>query len=202
METLNAEPPAQNTIAILQSLPWTFKLIFGFLSDAVPINGMHRKPYLTIGALLYSTAFILFSLVGKDSIIYLSLSIFFGTLGRQYMELNQVYVQSNVCIFGCVGLIQMDVMADTMCVERSKFEEEETKGQMQATCYSIRFGGSLVGAIMGATLCNKDSWGWGLNYFQVSTLNGFIPFLLVTPWLYWWAFHSIYLSIISLFFEV
>ena len=79
------------------------------------------------------------------------------------MELDKVHVQSNVCVFGCVSLFQMDVMADTMCVERSKFEEEETKGQMQATCYSIRFGERLVGAIIGATLCNKVSWGWGLN---------------------------------------
>lgn len=37
---------------------------------------------------------------------------------------------------------------------------------------------------MGATLCNRDSWGWGLSYFQVSFINGVIPFLLVTPWLW------------------
>lgn len=36
-----------------------------------------------------------------------------------------------------------------MCVERSKFEPEDIKGQMQASCYSIRFGGSLIGAIVG-----------------------------------------------------
>ncbi|RYY81012.1 hypothetical protein EON63_16390 [archaeon] len=45
------------------------------------------------------------------------------------------------------GLIQMDVMADTMCVQRSKLEPEAHKGRMQANCYSIRFAGSLVGAI-------------------------------------------------------
>lgn len=37
---------------------------------------------------------------------------------------------------------------------------------------------------MGATLCNRDSWGWGLNYFQVSFINGIIPFILVTPCLF------------------
>ena len=82
MGVLNAEPAAQNTIAILQSLPWTFKLIFGFISDVLPICGMHRKPYLTIGSLLYSAAFIIFSMVGQDSFVYLALSIFLGTLGN------------------------------------------------------------------------------------------------------------------------
>ena len=53
----------------------------------------------------------------------------------------------NISTLIYLGLIQMDVMADTMCVQRSKLEPEERKGQMQANCYSIRFAGSLVGAI-------------------------------------------------------
>lgn len=162
VEKLNAEPQMQNTIGILQTLPWSMKLVFGFLSDAVPIYGLNRKPYLAIGSILYSFSFMAYSIVGKHDVTFLSICTFLGTL----------------------GLIQMDVMADTMCVQRSKFEPEETKGQMQASCYSIRFAGSLIGAIMGATLCNKDSWGWGLDYFEVSFLIGVIPFILVTPSLF------------------
>eukprot|EP01038_Epipyxis_sp_PR26KG_P012294 gene12294-16485_t len=162
VETLEAEPQMQNTIAILQTLPWSLKLVFGFLSDAVPIYGMHRKPYLTMGCLLYSAAFIVYALVRSDNIAWLSFCTFTGTL----------------------GLIELDVMADTMCVQRSKFEPEDRKGQMQSSFYSIRFAGSLIGAILGAIICNKKTWGWGLDYFQVSFINGLIPFFLVTPWLF------------------
>jgi MFS family permease len=162
VETLNAEPQLQNTIGILQTLPWSMKLAFGFLSDAVPIFGMHRKPYLCLGSLLFSLSFIVYYINGQNNLMLLAVCIFVGTL----------------------GLIQMDVMVDTMCVQRSKFEAEESKGQMQASCYSIRFAGNLVGAIMGATLCNKKSWGWGLDYFEVSVLTGLIPFILVTPFLF------------------
>ena len=108
VETLNAEPIMQSTIYTLQSLPWALKLLFGFLSDAVPIYGMHRKPYLTMGTLLYSLAFILYSFSNHDSVVKLAMCIFFGTM----------------------GLIQLDVMADTMCVERSKFEPENSKGYL------------------------------------------------------------------------
>ena len=35
-----------------------------------------------------------------------------------------------ICLFfGTLGLIQLDVMADTMVVERSKFEPDENKGK-------------------------------------------------------------------------
>jgi hypothetical protein len=55
---------------------------------------------------------------------------------------------------------------------------------MQASCYSIRFGGSILGALFGAAVCNQKSWGWGLTFGQVAFLNGTIPFVLITPWLY------------------
>jgi len=162
VSVLNAEPQMQSTIGIIQTLPWSLKLIFGFLSDACPIGGMHRKPYLTIGALAYSAAFISYSLMNMDNVVLLAACVFFGTL----------------------GLIQVDVMADTMCVERSKFEPDATRGQMQASCYSVRFTGSLLGAILGASLTNKEAWGWGLSFKQISLINGLIPFILITPFLF------------------
>lgn len=168
VDVLDAEPHMQNTISIFHSLPWTFKLIFGFLSDAFPIAGMHRKPYFVIGSLLYSCAFMTYGLIGKHSVVLLSVCIFVGTL----------------------GLIQMDVMADTMCVQRSKLEPEEQKGGMQSSCYSIRFAGSFIGSIIGASICNTKEWGWGLNFFEISFIVGLIPFLLVTPMLYRYAFHN------------
>jgi hypothetical protein len=162
VEIIGAEPAMQSTIAILHHLPWSSKILFGFMSDACPIYGMHRKPYLAIGALLFSGSYVLYSCVEKNNITLLSTCIFIGTL----------------------GLIVLDVMADTMCVQRSRYESEIEKGQMQSTCYSIRFGGSVLGAIVGAVLCNKSTWGWGLSYFQSSFVCGMIPFLLVSPWIF------------------
>ena len=149
-------------LGILQTLPWSFKLVFGFISDAFPINGAHRKPYLVAGALIYSSAYIFYALSSINHVLFLAGCIFIGT----------------------IGLIQMDVMTDTMLVERSKFEKDPNRGQMQASCYSIRFGGGVLGAILGTAVCNKENWGWGLDYKQVSFVNGIIPLLLVVPCLY------------------
>jgi hypothetical protein len=38
--------------------------------------------------------------------------------------------------------------------------------------------------IIGASVCNEKSWGWGLSFPQVAFLNGIIPFVLVTPYMY------------------
>jgi len=162
VKVLNAEPSLQNTIGILQTLPWSLKLVFGFLSDSVPIYGMQRKPYLAIGTVLYSFAFIAYAISGVDSVTFLALCIFVGTL----------------------GLIMVDVMADTMCVQRSRFEKEDQRGQMQASFYSVRFAGGVIGAICGASVCNKDTWGVGLTFQQVACLIGIVPFVLIVPWLY------------------
>ena len=127
VEILNAEPQQQNVINILQNMPWSLKLVFGFMSDALPFYGSHRKPYLIMGFFLNAVAFIAYAVAGVDDVNLLALCLFLGT----------------------VGLIMMDVMCDTMCVERSKFESDALKGQMQASCYSYRFGGSLIGAFFG-----------------------------------------------------
>lgn len=58
----------------------------------MPIGGQHRKPYLTLGALLYSFALICYSLSGVHDVVILAISIFTATM----------------------GMIMMDVMADTM----------------------------------------------------------------------------------------
>jgi BT1 family len=43
----------------------------GFMSDVFPIYGMRRKPYLTIGALVYSSAFMLYALAAIDNVVRL-----------------------------------------------------------------------------------------------------------------------------------
>lgn len=52
-------------------------------------------------------------------------------------------------------------------VERARGEAEESRGQMQANCYAIRFAGNVVGCVGGALVFNREAWGWGLTFRQV-----------------------------------
>ena len=46
---LGASEAQQSTISSLRSLPASFKLLFGFVSDNVPLCGYRRKSYMLVG---------------------------------------------------------------------------------------------------------------------------------------------------------
>ncbi|CAM9303937.1 unnamed protein product [Phaeothamnion confervicola] len=52
---------------------------------------------------------------------------------------------------------------------------------MQATGYTARFFGSLLGSVLGAVLYNKDRWGWGLSISHVFAMQAMFPLVLVLP---------------------
>jgi len=57
---LEASTAQVNVLGTLISLPWSFKLLYGMLSDCVPIFGQRRKPYFIIGWCIYvATNFVL-----------------------------------------------------------------------------------------------------------------------------------------------
>ena len=161
VNTLNAEPDLQGTINILQTLPWSLKILVGFLSDSVPVFGAHRKPYLLIGTFVYAVSWLYYAQV-------------------EAMGYGSLILLSSVTFVSTMGLITIDVMADTMCVERSKFEPEIIKGQMQATCYSSRFGGAVLGAVLGTLVTEKGGLFY-LDFADICKLNGVLPIVLVLP---------------------
>ncbi|CAM9654840.1 unnamed protein product, partial [Ectocarpus sp. 12 AP-2014] len=65
VQTLNAQPSQQNTLVVLMTVPWSFKLIYGFLSDVCPIVGLRRKPYLAFGYLLSSFCYLVLALTAE-----------------------------------------------------------------------------------------------------------------------------------------
>mmetsp|Transcript_17770 Transcript_17770/g.25927 ORF Transcript_17770/g.25927 Transcript_17770/m.25927 type:complete len:527 (-) Transcript_17770:480-2060(-) len=156
---LDATPAQQNVIRTVQALPWSFKLLYGFLSDCYPIMGMRRKPYFGAGWLLYILCNLVLAYLGQPNVEWLTGLLFVGT----------------------VGYMMADVMTDAIVVERSKHEDESKRGSIQAQGYIIRFVGSILGSGMGALLYNKDHWGWGLTIPQVFSLNAFVPLIILMP---------------------
>jgi hypothetical protein len=76
------------------------------------------------------------------------------------------------------------VSADACCVERSRFENNVSKGSLQTSVYTIRSFGGILGALMGALLYNNATWGWGLSIANIFFLAGVIPLsgVLLAVW--------------------
>ncbi len=103
-------------LGVWLTVPWTVKMIFGQMVDAVPIFGSTRKVYVYIGALL----------------IALSTVLMIGIVGDHAwiagFSKEKVFIFASV--IGVVGFVIQDVVADTMTtevVDRSQSEEEIEK---------------------------------------------------------------------------
>jgi hypothetical protein len=161
MEILNLTPALQQIVlSVIMILPWQFKVLYGFLSDAFPIYGQHRKPYMLFGVAIYAVSWISF---GTASAVQ-------PTIGT-------------TCFFlftGTFGLLFTDVMADTLVVERMKSEVGTDIGSMQTMCWCLRFCGSLAGLLIG---------GLQISVLKTAPpaiflLNGTIPLLVLPSLLY------------------
>lgn len=160
IDTLYSSAEEQNVVSVVMSLPWSFKLLYGFLSDAVPIRGQRRKPYFCIGWAVYVAANALLAALVTPSVGWIAALMLVQTMG---------YMCS-------------DVMTDTLVVERSKaFETEVERGSLQAAGYTLRTAGTCLGSVLGAVLYNTSSWGWGLTISQIFVLNATLPVLLLAP---------------------
>ena len=116
-------------------IPWTLKFIFGMLSDAVPILGYRRKPWMTIGWL----AFVLLSLT-------------FAAIGTP-----GVYTTIFIVFLAQCFLVLADVVTDTLCVERANYEQNHIKGNLQATGYIYKAVGKVIGGILGTYLYDNGT---------------------------------------------
>ncbi len=161
MDDLHVSPAMQQLIlSVIMQLPWNFKILYGFVSDALPICGQHRKPYMSLGVFICSLSWILNGAAASSptpSIGLACILLFMATF----------------------GMIFTDVMADTLVVERMRYEEGDDIGSMQTLCWCLRLAGQVTGLLAG---------GWALSIFQIApalifTLNGMVP-LVALPSLY------------------
>ena len=132
---LGATQAQQVTVSSIRSLPASFKLIFGFISDNFPISGYRRKSYMLIGWVLASTSFM--TLVWFSDLS----SVVDGQVPEEAPSIG--FLSIALLGFG-TGFWLADVMGDSIVAEKAKLEVE--KGHMQSTCYACRFFGVMVAA--------------------------------------------------------
>eukprot|EP01038_Epipyxis_sp_PR26KG_P011220 gene11220-15055_t len=162
ISTLDISTSQYNAYATLISLPWSFKFLFGIISDGVPIIGYRRKSWMVLGWSTYILFSFILSTYAKPGFILITCLQFIMTIS---------YIQADVC-------------HDALCVERAKFEFEEIKGNIQTAGYTLRSTGFVIGAILATLLYNSSSWGWGLTISQIFLLTSLIPLTNLMPFLW------------------
>lgn len=153
---INASEAQQVTILSLSSLPGSFKVIFGFISDTIPIYGCRRKYYILIGWCLASLSIGSLALLNDKTIPLIALFYFlFGT-----------------------GFWFADVVADSIVAEKIKYEPVAQSGHLQSFCYACRFF-MLMCTITLTTLFHND-----LNVSVTFGMVSIAPMILLLPSIY------------------
>lgn len=124
IEDMKISPARMAAIGGVAAIPWCLKPLYGFISDAFPICGEHRRPYIFLGCL------------GST----LSWWIMPWTLFDPFVATLFMFTAS-LCI--CVA----DVVVDSILVTIAR--EETDKGSVQSWSWGLRAAGGLLGALTG-----------------------------------------------------
>jgi MFS family permease len=114
------------TFSFIAGIPWTLKLLYGTLSDAVPVGGLRRKPYVIAASLLSVGA-------------WLGLALFSESTPLLYVW----------AIMANLGFAMTDVVTDALIVEHST---ESTTQLYQSLAWGFRSFGAVLGGVLGGLL--------------------------------------------------
>ena len=128
----HGQPNTCATVSTFVNLPWGYKILYGMLSDCMPICGLHRKPYMIIGwALTFGIA-----------------------LAFALLETIDLQTASSLFLCMTIAYLTADCAADAALVALSTQEPIETRGSILSTAYFIRFSFNIIAAAVIAFLYN------------------------------------------------
>ena len=127
IETCGITPTQMMALQGVVGLPWTIKVLYGFVSDAFPICGYQRVPYIVL------------SMVAN----------FFTWIGLSMIRTPHILVVGTLMTISSMTMCVTDVMVDSILVYIAREEKEDQKGTVQSYAWGARFLGGMVAALFG-----------------------------------------------------
>jgi BT1 family len=158
---LGATEAQQTTVSSIRSLPSSFKLLFGFVSDNVPIAGYRRKPYMLLGWFIAALSMLSLFTMSNLNVPARNAGCFHSKDDPDYQQgaipddaPTIPFLSLCLLMFG-VGFWMADVMGDSVVAEKAKLEPDYQRGSIQSTCYACRFFGMMIAAPASTALYTK-----------------------------------------------
>lgn len=174
---LNMEGTATTSARALISIPWSFKVFIGILSDCVPIWGYRRRPYMVLGwsVTVLSLLAMASSPLGDPYFPDPELRTVKPSdyTNEQIMSLNKAAPSDGakyivLMMFATLGYLFADVAADAVVVEYAQREPEATRGRTQTAIYTVRTLFNIIAQLItGFGLSSPDyggSFDFGISF--------------------------------------
>ena len=149
-EDLGVSPAVLSSVVSVTWLAGVAKPLFGFASDALPIYGYRRKPYLALSGL-----------VG-----FLSWMCMATLVDRVWSALICIAVPA-------FAMACANVLAQALVVERSRGESQEFAGRLQTCIWGSREAGAILSSFVGGWLLSF------VSAKQVFLIAALLPLALV-----------------------
>ncbi|CAE7041093.1 unnamed protein product [Symbiodinium natans] len=147
---LNVPSNIQQGAVNMANLPCAFAVLLGILSDARPIFGYRRRPYMAGGWLLSAACFAYMVWLGLPAPYYCFAE---GQYLRNQTPCNpdaaDFYVWPIVCLcLSQLGMTAATASAQGLLVEYAKAEPEKTRGRTQALLQMVGTAGSFCAVVL------------------------------------------------------
>ncbi|KAL7689982.1 putative MFS transporter superfamily, biopterin transporter family [Plasmopara halstedii] len=185
---------------VLLSLPWSFKVLIGIVSDCFPIFHSRRRAYMVLGWIICSSMLLILVFVDQEPPYYLDSSL----RGKDLSKISPAELQGRVNVhapssgsfyivfmmLASVGYMIADVASDGLVVEFAQQEPENIRGNIQSTVYLVRSVLMILAALLvGFGLNGKDyggSFTWSLTISQLMLIFSLLS-LVAIPAALWFV---------------
>jgi MFS family permease len=181
---LGATEAQQTMIASIATLPSALKIIFGFVSDNVPIYGYRRKPYMLLGWILTIGSMIVLLYCTNLSVPNGTESSTTNTSYQSNRDLPSIGWLMVTFFLSGSGMWISDVMADAFVAQKVPQEPVPAQGQIQSTCYACRFFGIAAFAPVSTYLYNNGLFGYP-GPTTIVTILAIAPLVTAFPLWFW-----------------
>ncbi|KAG7385843.1 hypothetical protein PHYPSEUDO_000994 [Phytophthora pseudosyringae] len=170
---LNVQGTQALAARVLVSLPWSFKVFYGIVSDCFPVGGCRRRPYMLLG---WSICFAVLVVMACTSIgePYYTDSSVRVVKPDNYTEAQRDSLNLDAPVHGgkyvvllmlaSVGYLMADVAADALVVEVAQREPLAVRGRTQTAAYTVRTVFMVVANLLLAFLFNGEDYGGGFEF--------------------------------------
>ena len=124
IDDMQISPARMSAIAGVAAIPWCLKPLYGFISDAFPILGERRRPYICFGCI-------------GSAICWWAMP----------WSVENTFLATVLMFMGSLSICVADVAADSILVTIAR--DEEDTGSIQSWSWGLRAAGGLAGAMLG-----------------------------------------------------
>jgi hypothetical protein len=184
------------TARTLVAAPWATKVVFGLLSDCIPIMGRYRRHYCSIGWAIVATAhFILTVAFHEPERPFYCIDTGFGDLGNyipaagicNHDAAKDSWKFTLLLTVSTLGLTIAESAADGLTLECAKsWDDQKDRGRVMTMSLLLRMSGGIFGSAFLAFCFNgRRHMGWFSWELSLQAINASVTILSVSIALIW-----------------